>query len=232
MRGFNPRERVFANTREEFFRLDANRRYMIDNYDNYDILLLTDFNASLNDFNNRMERILYSNNNMIQSPVTTPIYPTNLINYTSTPINMINNIPVGNSNTTTRTHNMNGVEMVTTISTTSPGSLPNSLLDVIQNIVNVTMPSMLVNIPVPQDDVVVSLPQDCIKQMPSKKVKHTENMEPCSICFNDFNKGERYRKLPCNHQFHKRCIDKWFNESVKCPMCRQDIRDLLQQHEK
>ncbi|KIW18726.1 hypothetical protein PV08_03015 [Exophiala spinifera] len=47
----------------------------------------------------------------------------------------------------------------------------------------------------------------------------------CSICTEDFNKGEEVRVLPCNHKFHPVCVDPWLlNISGTCPLCRIDLR--------
>lgn len=47
----------------------------------------------------------------------------------------------------------------------------------------------------------------------------------CSICTEDFNKGEEVRVLPCNHKFHPGCVDPWLlNVSGTCPLCRIDLR--------
>lgn len=47
----------------------------------------------------------------------------------------------------------------------------------------------------------------------------------CSICTEDFNKGEEVRVLPCNHKFHPDCVDPWLlNVSGTCPLCRIDLR--------
>lgn len=47
----------------------------------------------------------------------------------------------------------------------------------------------------------------------------------CSICTEDFNKGEEVRVLPCNHKFHPECVDPWLlNVSGTCPLCRIDLR--------
>ena len=47
----------------------------------------------------------------------------------------------------------------------------------------------------------------------------------CSICTEDFNKGEEVRVLPCSHKFHPDCVDPWLlNVSGTCPLCRIDLR--------
>jgi hypothetical protein len=46
----------------------------------------------------------------------------------------------------------------------------------------------------------------------------------CSICIENFKLNEYYRKLNCNHYFHKRCIDRWIKKDKnECPMCRSLI---------
>lgn len=47
----------------------------------------------------------------------------------------------------------------------------------------------------------------------------------CAICQEDFIGGAAARRLTvCRHLFHRECIDRWFNTSVRCPVCRYDIR--------
>ncbi|KIW33000.1 uncharacterized protein PV07_04505 [Cladophialophora immunda] len=54
----------------------------------------------------------------------------------------------------------------------------------------------------------------------------------CSICTEDFKKGEEVRVLPCNHKFHPDCIDPWLlNVSGTCPLCRVDLRPQNQEIE-
>ncbi|OCT50846.1 putative RING finger domain protein [Cladophialophora carrionii] len=54
----------------------------------------------------------------------------------------------------------------------------------------------------------------------------------CSICTEDFKKGEEVRVLPCNHKFHPDCVDPWLlNVSGTCPLCRIDLRPLGQEIE-
>ena len=47
----------------------------------------------------------------------------------------------------------------------------------------------------------------------------------CSICTEDFVRGEDIRLLPCDHRFHPDCVDPWLlNVSGTCPLCRIDLR--------
>jgi hypothetical protein len=48
----------------------------------------------------------------------------------------------------------------------------------------------------------------------------------CSVCQDIMRSPEECRRLrPCQHYFHKTCIDEWFRRSVFCPSCRHDIRN-------
>lgn len=41
----------------------------------------------------------------------------------------------------------------------------------------------------------------------------------CSVCVEDFEKGQDLRVLPCQHRFHPECIDPWLlNVSGTCPL--------------
>ncbi|KAF9697421.1 hypothetical protein EKO04_004952 [Ascochyta lentis] len=47
----------------------------------------------------------------------------------------------------------------------------------------------------------------------------------CTICTEDFEKGQDIRVLPCDHKFHPDCVDPWLlNVSGTCPLCRVDLR--------
>lgn len=46
----------------------------------------------------------------------------------------------------------------------------------------------------------------------------------CPICIQEYAKKDVIRQLPCDHHFHKTCVDPWIvNYRKDCPMCRQDI---------
>lgn len=47
----------------------------------------------------------------------------------------------------------------------------------------------------------------------------SDNGLACSVCTDDFMKGQDIRVLPCKHKFHPECIDPWLlNVSGTCPL--------------
>lgn len=43
----------------------------------------------------------------------------------------------------------------------------------------------------------------------------------CCVCLSIVEEGEEKRVLPCMHEFHSMCVDRWFNACRKtCPVCR------------
>ena len=51
-----------------------------------------------------------------------------------------------------------------------------------------------------------------------KKVKE------CTICTDSFQENDNVLFTECKHVFHKECIKQWLcHESVKCPICREEI---------
>lgn len=50
-----------------------------------------------------------------------------------------------------------------------------------------------------------------------------EQGRACSVCINEYAQGNKLRSLPCAHEFHIHCIDRWLSENNTCPICRQPI---------
>ncbi|KAK6973530.1 NEP1-interacting protein 1 [Biomphalaria glabrata] len=46
----------------------------------------------------------------------------------------------------------------------------------------------------------------------------------CSICLKDFETGDQKRILPCVHNFHTECGDKWLRMNATCPVCRHLVK--------
>ncbi|CAO3677361.1 E3 ubiquitin-protein ligase rnf13 [Rhizopus azygosporus] len=48
--------------------------------------------------------------------------------------------------------------------------------------------------------------------------------ESCSICLQEYKENDSLRLLPCQHQFHKDCIDAWLlTQNGWCPICKHGI---------
>ena len=48
-------------------------------------------------------------------------------------------------------------------------------------------------------------------------------LNECVICLDDFKVRDKIFTLPCNHIFHKTCIQPWLSTNHNCPLCRVDI---------
>ncbi|KAL1354180.1 uncharacterized protein [Arachis hypogaea] len=74
----------------------------------------------------------------------------------------------------------------------------------------------------------VPAPNEVVESLPVKLYtkchKHQEDAVQCYICLVEYEDGDSMRVLPCHHEFHKTCIDKWLKEIHRvCPLCRGDI---------
>jgi hypothetical protein len=45
----------------------------------------------------------------------------------------------------------------------------------------------------------------------------------CAVCMCDAEAGDTLRRLPCGHEFHKTCVDRWLAGHRTCPMCKSDV---------
>ncbi|XP_067860794.1 uncharacterized protein si:ch211-59o9.10 isoform X2 [Heptranchias perlo] len=64
-----------------------------------------------------------------------------------------------------------------------------------------------------------------INRLPTKLFDpaHAAEKTQCHICFNDYSPREKLRILPCLHDYHSLCIDRWLKENSSCPICRVDV---------
>ncbi|XP_068306276.1 uncharacterized protein [Pyrus communis] len=91
-----------------------------------------------------------------------------------------------------------------------------------QSVVLSSRPSVssIGSVPAP-NEVVESLP---VKLFSKLQKNEYEEAAQCYICLVEYEEGDRMRILPCHHEFHKTCIDKWLKEIHRvCPLCRRDI---------
>lgn len=75
----------------------------------------------------------------------------------------------------------------------------------------------------------VPAPSEVVETLPVKlyvKLQKHQNEEAaqCYICLLEYEEGDSMRVLPCHHEFHRTCVDKWLKEIHRvCPLCRGDI---------
>ena len=69
-------------------------------------------------------------------------------------------------------------------------------------------------------------PHAVLGSLPCRISEGGESDKECNICLSQFQGGDNVRILPCRHEFHAGCIDKWLLEGHvrrTCPCCRFDI---------
>lgn len=49
--------------------------------------------------------------------------------------------------------------------------------------------------------------------------------EECIICCELIE--DSATRLPCNHFFHRLCIETWFEKNSTCPLCRLDLNRMI-----
>lgn len=73
-----------------------------------------------------------------------------------------------------------------------------------------------------------------IEQLVSYKYNadtHEGDQTSCVVCMCDFEARQMLRVLPCSHEFHAKCIDKWLRSNRTCPICRGNASDYFNNNE-
>eukprot|EP01112_Ceratiomyxa_fruticulosa_P022004 TRINITY_DN7945_c0_g1_i1.p1 TRINITY_DN7945_c0_g1~~TRINITY_DN7945_c0_g1_i1.p1 ORF type:complete len:517 (-),score=135.79 TRINITY_DN7945_c0_g1_i1:182-1732(-) len=85
------------------------------------------------------------------------------------------------------------------------------------------------------EDVVCGVPKDIIDSLPKSIFqKQTSNQgedftpfsgasSECSICLTEWEEGDVIMTLPCVHNFHFECGEKWLNVKKTCPNCKDEV---------
>lgn len=75
----------------------------------------------------------------------------------------------------------------------------------------------------------VPAPKEAVDNIPLKvyvksKAHLNQELPQCYICLGEYEDGEFIRTLPCQHEFHQTCVDKWLKEIHRvCPVCRGNV---------
>jgi E3 ubiquitin-protein ligase RHA2 len=67
------------------------------------------------------------------------------------------------------------------------------------------------------------LPQKPIKPT-NKALVPSEEDAKCCVCLSRLQQGDTMKELPCQHIFHRECVDRWLRLCQKtCPLCRVSV---------
>ena len=59
-------------------------------------------------------------------------------------------------------------------------------------------------------------------RLPGRCILKEDIHKVCSICMNTYETDKNCQMLPCKHEFHAWCVQKWFMMKRSCPLCRRE----------
>ena len=135
-------------------------------------------------------------------------------------INIINN---NNHNTNSNSSNNNNINSNNTNTNTNNNNNTSS-----NNNINEEMLNYIISDPIlPENYRFKPRNKEKIKNIKNKLTKTkfikslNKDKDCCIICLQEFKNGQNIYKLPCDHIFHVRCLNKEIKYRQKCPMCRK-----------
>ncbi|KAJ8405749.1 hypothetical protein AAFF_G00311860 [Aldrovandia affinis] len=67
------------------------------------------------------------------------------------------------------------------------------------------------------------LTKEQIDNLSTRSFGGGDALKTCSVCITEYAEGHKLRKLPCSHEYHVHCIDRWLSENSTCPICRRAV---------
>lgn len=67
------------------------------------------------------------------------------------------------------------------------------------------------------------LTKEQIDNLSTRNFGESDALKTCSVCITEYAQGHKLRKLPCSHEYHVHCIDRWLSENSTCPICRRAV---------
>ncbi|XP_038171703.1 E3 ubiquitin-protein ligase RLIM-like [Arvicola amphibius] len=67
------------------------------------------------------------------------------------------------------------------------------------------------------------LTKEQIDNLAMRSYDENDALKTCSVCIREYTEGNKLRKLPCSHEYHVYCIDRWLSENSTCPICRRAV---------
>ncbi|KAJ8338364.1 hypothetical protein SKAU_G00373300 [Synaphobranchus kaupii] len=74
-----------------------------------------------------------------------------------------------------------------------------------------------------EDDQPRGLTKEQIDNLSTRNFGENDALKTCSVCITEYAQGNKLRKLPCSHEYHVHCIDRWLSENSTCPICRRAV---------
>ncbi|KAJ4952103.1 hypothetical protein NE237_028935 [Protea cynaroides] len=73
------------------------------------------------------------------------------------------------------------------------------------------------------------LSEELISYLPTSKYKtgwffsKKDEVEECVICCMEYKNHDKLITLPCQHQYHSKCVSRWLKQNKACPVCNEDL---------
>ncbi|KAG7032532.1 E3 ubiquitin-protein ligase RHA2B, partial [Cucurbita argyrosperma subsp. argyrosperma] len=107
----------------------------------------------------------------------------------------------------------------------SSDSLPLFFLSLLANFLSLLRRSFLSSTaPSPDSDISPLHQHLHLNRLLSHRYYADSAASDCVVCLCPLSAGNPVRRLPCNHIFHKDCLDGWLHHlNFNCPLCRSPI---------
>ncbi|XP_041502888.1 E3 ubiquitin-protein ligase RLIM-like [Microtus oregoni] len=69
-----------------------------------------------------------------------------------------------------------------------------------------------------------------INNLATRSFGENDALKTCTICITEYTEGDKLRALPCSHEYHVHCIDRWLWENNSCPICHRVVFSSWNRH--
>ncbi|XP_041493070.1 E3 ubiquitin-protein ligase RLIM-like [Microtus oregoni] len=69
-----------------------------------------------------------------------------------------------------------------------------------------------------------------INNLAMRSFGENDALKTCTVCITEYTEGDKLRALPCSHEYHVHCIDRWLWENNSCPICHRVVFSSWNRH--
>ncbi|XP_041493071.1 E3 ubiquitin-protein ligase RLIM-like [Microtus oregoni] len=69
-----------------------------------------------------------------------------------------------------------------------------------------------------------------INNLATRSFGENDALKTCTVCITEYTEGDKLRALPCSHEYHVHCIDRWLWENNSCPICHRVVFSSWNRH--